>query len=258
MIYHGKKLQNRFAIDSLRDLIARTTSTSFRTSLKGIYLRIFDHYSYLAHKDYRYTDEHLKFVHILEAINYLHIAELPPVYYEFGCHSARTFSAAVRAARYLNMKDAQFFAFDSFQGLPDTNHEEDGYFKSGTFATGVNQFHRLVRRLSGLSLDQKNVIKGFYEESLTSELQKLMPKAGVIHIDVDLYSSTVEVLRFIKPLMVVGTVLVFDDWYCFSPGTNKGESRALKEFCHDNPSFAIEEWKNYSTFGKSFFVTSLP
>lgn len=258
MIGNRKKTTNRFVIDSLRDLISRTTSTSFRTSLKGIFLSIFDRYSYLAHKDYRYTDEHLKFVHILEAINYAHIAELPPVYYEFGCHSARTFSAAVRAARYLNMKEAQFFAFDSFQGLPDTNYEEDGYFKTGTFATGVNQFHRLVRRLSGLSLDQMNIIKGFYDKSLTSELQEMMPKAGVIHIDVDLYSSTVEVLRFIKPLMVVGTVIVFDDWYCFPPGTDKGEARALKEFSLENPSFAVEEWKTYSTFGKSFFVTSLP
>jgi O-methyltransferase len=243
---------------TMLELLKRMMSTSFRTTLKGVYLRVFDRHSYRAHREYRFTDEHLKFVHILEAINYTHIAELPAVYFEFGCHSGRTFSAAVRAARYLKMKNAQFFAFDSFQGLPETSHAEDGYFKSGTFSTGVDEFHRLVRRLSGLSLDRKNIIEGFYEKSLTAQLQSNMPKAGVIHIDVDLYSSTVEVLKFIKPLMVVGTVLVFDDWYCFPPGTNKGEARALKEFCLENPSFAVEEWKTYSTFGKSFFVTRLP
>ena len=85
-----------------------------------------------------------------------------------------------------------------------------------------------------------------------------LPKAGVIHIDVDLYSSTVEVLEFIEPLMVYGTVLIFDDWYCFPPGENKGEKRAFEEFCIDNPNFKTEVWKNYSTFGRSFFVTSLP
>ena len=58
--------------------------------------------------------------------------------------------------------------------------------------------------------------------------------------------------------MVVGTVLTFDDWYAFPPGANKGEMRAVKEFCEANPSFAIQEWKSYSTFGKSFFVTALP
>lgn len=243
---------------SMLESLKKMMSTSFRTTIKGAYLRVFDRYSYRAHRDYRYTDEHLKFVHILEAINYTHIAEISAVYFEFGCHSGRTFSAAVRAARYLKMKDAQFFAFDSFQGLPETNHAEDGYFKSGTFATGADEFVRLVLGLSGLSLDRKNIIEGFYEKSLTPELQANMPKAGVVHIDVDLYSSTVEVLRFIKPLMVIGTVLVFDDWFCFPPGTNKGEARALKEFCLENPSFSVEEWKTYSTFGKSFFVTSLP
>jgi len=243
---------------SMRESLKRLTSTSFQTTLKGAYLRVFDRHSYRAHRDYRYTDEHFKFVHILEAMNYARIAALPAIYFEFGCHSGRTFSAAVRAARYLKMKDAQFFAFDSFQGLPEINHAEDGYFKSGTFATGVDEFVRLVRRLSCLNLDRKNIIEGFYEKSLSPGLQANMPKAGVIHIDVDLYSSTVEVLKFIKPLMVVGTVLLFDDYYCFPPGTNKGEARALKEFCLHNPSFAVEEWKTYSTFGKSFFVTSLP
>ena len=58
--------------------------------------------------------------------------------------------------------------------------------------------------------------------------------------------------------MVVGSVLIFDDWYAFPLGVNKGEVRAMKEFCEANPLFATEEWKSYSTFGKSFFVTSLP
>ena len=215
---------------SMLELLKRMTSASFRSALKGAYLRVFDRHSYRAFRDYRYTDEHLKFVHILEAMNYARIAELPAVYFEFGCHSGRTFSAAVRAARYLKMIDARFFAFDSFQGLPETNHAEDGYFQSGTFATGVDEFVRLVRGLSGLSLDRKNIIEGFYEKSLTPGLQASLPKAGVVHIDVDLYSSTVEVLKFIKPLIVVGTVLVFDDWYCFPPGANKGEARALNDF----------------------------
>ena len=122
----------------------------------------------------------------------------------------------------------------------------------------MNEFLCLVKRYSGLTLKPENVIRGYYEESLTAELQNRMPKVGVVHIDVDLYSSTVEVLQFIKPLLVIGTVLAFDDWYCFPPGSPKGEKLALEEFCNNNPSFKLEEWKSYSTFGKSFFVNSLP
>ena len=83
-----------------------------------------------------------------------------------------------------------------------------------------------------------------------------MPRVGIVHIDVDLYSSSVEVLEFIKPLIVTGSILMFDDWYCFPAGKAKGERLALEEFLLNNEAFTIEEWKNYSTFGKSFFITS--
>lgn len=226
--------------------------------LKSVYYFIFHRKLYSAHKDYRFSDEKLKFTHILEAVNYLRVAELPCHYYEFGCHSARTFSAAASAFKYLKMNQYELYAFDSFEGLPNTFKDEDGYFQGGTFSTNISDFLYLVKRQSGLILNPENCIKGYYENSLTKELQSKMPKAGIVHIDVDLYSSTVEVLEFIKPLMVAGTVLIFDDWYCFSPGESKGEKRAFEEFCIDHPNFKTEEWKNYSTFGKSFFVTSLP
>jgi len=233
-------------------------SNYLKQKIKSIFYMIFERNLYKAHKDYISTDEQFKFIHILEAINYIRIAQAPYTYLEFGCHSARTFSAAVRAARYFKMNDMDFYAFDSFKGLPDTIKDEDGIFQGGTFYTNISEFLYLVKKQSGLILNPENCIKGYYENSLTKKLQSKMPRAGIVHIDVDLYSSTVEVLEFIKPLMVIGTVLIFDDWYCFSPGKSKGEKRAFEEFCIKYPNFKTELWKNYSTFGKSLFVTSLP
>ena len=211
-------------------------------------------------KDYKYTDEHLKFVHILESINYLKVAghgnKIPPVFFEFGCHSGRTFSAAVNAANYVGLDEAKFFAFDSFQGLPRTSEMEDGIFQEGEFSTSASEFKKIIKRKTGLTLDNKNIIEGFYSDSLSSALQESMPQAGIVHIDVDLYASRVEVLKFIKPLIVPGSILMFDDWYCFPVGEAKGERLALEEFLSDNEAFTVEEWKNYSTFGKSFFITN--
>ena len=107
-------------------------------------------------------------------------------------------------------------------------------------------------------MEKDNLIKGFYSESLTEELKASMPKVGVVHIDVDLYSSTVCVLHFLKSLLVKGSVLVFDDWYAFPGGSFMGERKALNEFLEENPGFAIEPWKSYSTFGQSFFVSRIP
>ena len=37
-----------------------------------------------------------------------------------------------------------------------------------------------------------------------------------------------------------------------------GERKALTEFLEENPGFAVEPWKAYSTFGQSFFVSRVP
>ena len=127
--------------------------------LKSIYYLIFHRKLYSAHVNYRFSDEKLKFTHILEAVNYLRIAELPYNYYEFGCHSARTFSAAANAFKYLKIDQFELYAFDSFEGLPDTIKEEDGYFEGGTFSTSISEFLYLVKKQTGLILIQKIVLK---------------------------------------------------------------------------------------------------
>ena len=169
--------------------------------LKMIYLMLFDSNAYEAHNDYVFTDYRQKCVHILEAMNYVKVAQLPNVYFEFGCHSGRTFSSAIRACRELGiLEKTKFFAFDSFQGLPETSND-DGIFRSGDFATGVRDFKRALEKQANYKISDDNIIKGFYSESLNKDLQAKMPKVGVIHIDVDLYSSAVDVLSFIKPLL---------------------------------------------------------
>jgi hypothetical protein len=153
----------------------------------------------------------------------------------------------------LILRIASFFAFDSFEGLPETD-KEDGYFEEGTFNTSEEDFKRIVKKNTGYKLSEENIIKGFYNNTLTDNLRETLPKVGIVHIDVDLYSSTIEVLNFIKPLLVKGSLLIFDDWYCFPGGSEAGERKAFMEFSNDNSGFEFEEWKNYSTFGKSIFV----
>ena len=219
--------------------------------------KIFNYSAYRGHKDYVATDDVEKSIHLLEALNYVKFTLLPKVYLEFGCHSGRTFSAAIRASRELGIiESADFYAFDSFEGLPNTT-SDDGIFEGGTFSTGIIDFKKSVKKLANYTIEDKNIVRGFYSDSLTQELQKKMPKVGVVHIDVDLYSSTVEVLAFIKPLLVKGSVLIFDDYFCFPAGSNQGEARALDEFLKENTHFKVIEWKSYSSFGKSFFVTDV-
>jgi O-methyltransferase len=203
---------------------------------------------------YRDSDETDKFRHILEAVNYVRVAQLPPTFFEFGCHSGRTFAAGLEAATHLGVSlDA--YAFDSFQGLPETTREDDGIFETGSFATSRQEFERIIAHRTGVRLREDQVIEGYYEDSLTPELARRLPeKVGMVHIDVDLYSSTRTLLAFVRPFLANGTVLLFDDWFCFPPGREMGERRAASEFLAEHPTIKLIEWKAYSTFGMSFFV----
>ena len=226
--------------------------------LKNIYYSTLNKKRFTSYRNYTFSDETAKYTHILEAINYLRVAGdlgnvLPQTYFEFGCHSGRTFSAAINAAKFLKIEDFKSFAFDSFQGLPETN-DADGYFKKGTFHTTQGDFLNIIKATTGQVLGPEQVIEGFYEKSLTLDLRQKLPNIGVLHIDVDLYSSTVEVLSFVEKLLVSGSVIMFDDYYCYNPDRPAGELLALNEFLEANTNFGVIPWKAYSTFGQSFFV----
>ena len=219
-----------------------------------LYYKIFYPKYNIPHKWYTESDEKFKFIHILEAVNYIKVAELPNVFFEFGCHSGRTYSAALLASKFFNF-ELKNYAFDSFEGLPETSKNVDGIFKSGTFYTKKEDFVKIVKNRTGILLHDDQLIQGSYEKSLTDKLKERLPKSvGFVHIDVDLYSSAITVLEFIKTFLVSGTVILFDDWYCFSAGKQMGERKALNEFLKKYPEIELEEWKNYSTYGKSFLV----
>ena len=88
------------------------------------------------------------------------------------------------------------------------------------------------------------VVKGFYKNTLNQELiDKLNPtKAAVIYVDCDLYSSTVDVLKFIKHFLQPGTILIFDDWNCFYGDKNRGQKKAFYEFLNLNKDLVFEEF----------------
>jgi len=114
--------------------------------LKYMYYFILRNKLFSTFNNYRFTDEKLKYIHLLEAINYSKISLQRPIYYEFGCHSGRTFSSAINAFKFLKINDYHAYAFDSFKGLPNTQ-KEDGFFKVGTFCTSYIDFIKILKKI---------------------------------------------------------------------------------------------------------------
>ena len=201
-------------------------------------------YMGLAHDNMRYI--------FLSIARFAHINRPIDGYYmEFGSHEGRTMRLAWRHFQYLFNWD--YIAFDSFEGLPEIEEiDKQEIWQKGRLKTEVDEFIRIVTH-AGMPSDRLQVVKGFYDDSLTPALsQKLLPKkAAVVYVDCDLYKSTVPVLRFIKPLLQRGTVVVFDDWNCFFGDPERGERLAWAEFLEFNPELIFEPFVS-TTEAQSF------
>lgn len=156
-------------------------------------------------------------------------------YLEFGCHKGRTMRLAWDHSS--GLFDWTYVAFDSFEGLPEIPPiDRNPMWEKGKCATTEEELIAIVKS-SGMPRDRLITVKGFYDQSLTNEIaNKLLPrKAAVVYVDCDLYTSTVPVLKFVMNFLQKGTIIVFDDWFCFHADPERGQRRAFAEFCRENP-----------------------
>jgi len=113
---------------------------------------------------------------------------------------------------------SKLIGFDSWAGLPK---ETPGVWApdrhhAGAFSTSKADMVQRVTEL-GISIgstpaSQFSLVDGFFKDSLTIELRDQIKDLIFVNIDVDIHSSTVEVLNWITPLLRPGVVLYADDW----------------------------------------------
>lgn len=133
---------------------------------------------------------------------------------EFGVSTGTTLNVIARSRG-----QRKVFGFDSFEDLPESVRWG---FDVGEF-TGAD-----IPVVPGAT-----IIKGWFQDVLPGFLEKNSGKLSVAHIDSDLYSSAIYVLQQLRPRMVKGTVIVFDEYYNF-PGWRQHEYRAWQEFVDDS------------------------
>jgi hypothetical protein len=165
-------------------------------------------------------------------------------YLEFGVYTGMSFSNAwhlIRGAERTRGKAHQtrFFAFDSFEGLPESKDLDRVYapYAQGAYAASRHEFERNIAE-AGVDLRDVTVVPGFYEKSLVPGLKERigLQKAAIVYIDCDLYASAVHVLDFLTDLLVDGAIVIFGDWYLFHANPELGQQRAFREWLAKNPS----------------------
>lgn len=135
------------------------------------------------------------------------------LYAEFGVYKGDSINRLARLRPH-----QVFHAFDSFEGLPESWTLGA---RTGAFSVGG----RLPAVHSNVVL-----VKGFFEQTLPDFLPACGKKSvAFIHIDCDLYSATKTVLDQLTPMLVEGTIIVFDEYFNY-PGWQQGEFKAFAEF----------------------------
>lgn len=180
-------------------------------------------------------------------------------YFEFGCHRVRTFRMVLTEARKKNMHDMMFYAFDSFDGLPDfkDNLSHNPQYKSGLLRTSEEEFLDIIKK-HNVYVDKVRTIKGFYKDTLTESLKKDFKEKGIkavlITIDCSLYKSFVSVFNFIEDFLQEGTVIYIDDYrVTFKGSPILGIPKAFNEF-KKKSAFSFDPYLDVGWFGKSFIT----
>jgi hypothetical protein len=172
---------------------------------------------------------------------------------EFGCCGALTLSTAYYASRYNGAPGRHLWACDSFQGLPEATSQFDEHplWRRGNFSMSQIDFVAQCTR-NGLPETAYTVVPGFFSETLSS--LKNPKDIAMAFIDCDMYSSTVDVLTFLKPRLKHGMILAFDDYYCYSSTQPSGEKRAFDEFMASMPEWTCVPYHPFHWAGASFIV----
>jgi O-methyltransferase len=128
-----------------------------------------------------------------------HLGQIPIDYLEFGVWRAESLQLWAQ----LNQNpDTKFFGFDTFEGLP----EAWGEIPKGTFS--------LEGQVPELSDPRIRLIRGLFQKTLYPFLASYQ-RAGrvVLHVDCDLYTSTLFCLALMDRFLRRGDIIIFDDFY---------------------------------------------
>ena len=144
--------------------------------------------------------------------------------------------------------------YDSFQGLPKITSDVDiaAGWKEGRYRDkSAAELRVVVEKYLPSHLIE--IHEGWFRDTL-SQIPKSQ-KFSLVHIDCDIYESTIEVLDYLfaNQHLSDGCAIFFDDWNCGLASPDLGERRAWGEIV-GKYSFRYTDCGNYSAYGNKFLI----
>jgi O-methyltransferase len=111
--------------------------------------------------------------------------------------------------------------FDTFEGLPEPGPNDSARFYKGSYGCSLESVQQY---LSGLPVA---FYKGFFPQTAGGLRDAVF---SFVHLDVDLYQSTLEGLKFFYPRLSRGGIVLSHDYK-----SSAGVDKAFQEFFADKP-----------------------
>lgn len=125
---------------------------------------------------------------------------------EFGSYRGGSAIFMASLAKRLGLK-ATIFALDTFEGMPETDSVLDAHNEGDFNNVDLSE---IIAYSNSLGLDNLHFVKGLFEDTAYSLLKKA-DRVALSHIDCDIYSAVVYAYEIVKPCMLKGGYIVFDD-----------------------------------------------
>jgi len=137
------------------------------------------------------------------------------LFLEFGVYKGYSINRYAK-----NLPNIVFHGFDSFQGLPS---KWEGMCAVKGFFTTHGRLPKVRKNVK--------LYKGWFDKTIPAFLETHPPSQTVsfLHVDCDIYSSTVTILDMLQSRLESGAIIVFDEYFGY-PNWRSGEHKAWEEF----------------------------
>lgn len=198
------------------------------------------------------------------AVEYANFEMIPGDIVEFGVWTGRSLALLATAhARDAKGMTRRLVGFDSFLGLPESAEVHARWRPGWCTSSGPHplvphgapvtpQITRQLFAACGLPAPELEI--GPFDETIGRVVPSKYPEIAIVHIDCDIYESTILALDGIAPALQDGAILLFDDWFHFKGNPARGEARAFHEFLSKHPEWGAVPFCPYATFANSFIV----
>lgn len=160
---------------------------------------------------------------------------LEGLWLEFGVYRGRSI------CNLAEKTDSTVYGFDSFEGLPefwDKDNPLGVYSLAGKVPDGAisgsndenpGMYSDAPTRVIRPWPKNVRLIKGLFQDTLSDFVASKEENVAFLHIDSDIYSAAVCVLKELEHKIVPGTVIAFDE-ICDYPDFREHEIRAFAEY----------------------------